>query len=89
MALVKWAGFALVATALAVLPFTIWVSAQWGIVSASAGAIGIVLLVIGLSGRIKPGTGDTNIDVPPGRGGDELRGFPGAKAFDQHDGDSH
>ena len=46
MALAKWAGFALVAAALAVLPFTIWVSARWGIVSATAGVVGIVLLGI-------------------------------------------
>lgn len=43
----KWVGFALVAVALAVLPFTVWISAQWGIVSATAGLIGVVLLVIG------------------------------------------
>jgi hypothetical protein len=48
----KWAGFALVAAALAVLPFTVWVSARWGIVSATAGLVGLLLLVIGLaSGR--------------------------------------
>ena len=47
----KWVGFALVATALAVLPFTVWISARWGIVSATAGVVGIVLLTIGLTGR--------------------------------------
>ena len=47
MAVAKWVGFALVATALAVLPFTIWISTHWGIVSATAGLIGVVLLVIG------------------------------------------
>ena len=51
MSAVKWLGFALVATALAILPFTIWISARWGIVSATAGVVGIVLLVIGLAGR--------------------------------------
>jgi len=51
MGAVKWLGFALVATALAILPFTIWVSARWGIVSATVGVVGIVLLVIGLAGR--------------------------------------
>ena len=90
MVVVKWVGFALLAVALAVLPFTIWISTQWGIVSATAGLIGLVLLVIGLAGRrIEPGTGDPSIDIPPGRGGDELRGFPGANAFDQHGNDSH
>jgi hypothetical protein len=44
----KWVGFALVATALAVLPFTVWISARWGIVSATGGLLGLVLLVIGL-----------------------------------------
>ena len=47
----KWVGFALVAAALAVLPFTAWVSNRWGIVSATAGVIGVVLLTIGLAGR--------------------------------------
>jgi len=51
MTILKWAGFALVVTALAVLPFTVWISAQWGIVSATAGLVGIVLLVIGFDGR--------------------------------------
>jgi hypothetical protein len=49
MGVFKWVGFALVAVALAVLPFTIWISARWGIVSATAGVVGIVLLVIGLA----------------------------------------
>jgi hypothetical protein len=47
MGAVKWIGFALIA--LAILPFTIWISARWGIVSATAGVVGIVLLVIGLA----------------------------------------
>jgi hypothetical protein len=51
MALARWVGFALVATALAVLPFAVWVSASWGIVSATAGVVGIVLLVIALPRR--------------------------------------
>ena len=51
MALVKWAGFALVAAALAVLPFTIWVSNRWAIVSATAGVVGIALLGVALAGR--------------------------------------
>jgi len=50
MAAAKWVGFALVAVALAVLPFTIWISTRWGIVSATAGLIGVVLLVLGMSG---------------------------------------
>jgi hypothetical protein len=51
MAFVKWVGFALVATALAVLPFTIWVSNRWAIVSATAGVVGIALLGVALAGR--------------------------------------
>ena len=47
MVAVKWVGFALVAVALAVLPFTVWISTRWGIVSATAGLVGVVLLVIG------------------------------------------
>ena len=90
MGAVKWLGFALVATALAILPFTIWISARWGIVSATAGVVGIVLLVIGLGGRRgELGPADPNVDVPPGPGGKDLRGFSGAKGFDQHEGDGH
>ena len=51
MAVARWVGFALVATALAVLPFAVWVSVRWGIVSATAGVIGVVLLVISLPRR--------------------------------------
>jgi hypothetical protein len=47
MVVVRWVGFALVAVALAVLPLTVWISAHWGIVSATAGLIGVVLLVVG------------------------------------------
>ena len=48
---VRWAGFALIATALAVLPFAVWVSNRWAIVSATVGLVGIVLLVITTAGR--------------------------------------
>jgi len=51
MNVIKWVGFALLAAALAVLPFTIWVSNRWAIVSATAGAAGIVLLGIALANR--------------------------------------
>ena len=50
----KVPGAALVAVALAVLPFTIWISNQWAIVSASAGLIGCVLLGIALAGPREP-----------------------------------
>jgi hypothetical protein len=51
LVIVKWLGFALVAGALAVLPFAIWVSATWGFVSALAGLIGCALLGIVFGGR--------------------------------------
>ena len=51
MNVLKWVGFALLAAALAVLPFTIWISGRWGIVSATAGLIGLTLLVIALPRR--------------------------------------
>ena len=47
----KWLGFALVAGALAVLPFAIWVSITWGFVSAFAGLVGCALLGIAFGGR--------------------------------------
>jgi len=57
MNVIKWVGFALLAAALAVLPFTIWISGRLGIVSATAGVVGIVLLTIGLAGkRDEPGS---------------------------------
>lgn len=88
MAAFRWLGFALLAAALAALPFTIWISVRWGIISATAGMIGVVLLVIGLGRqRAELGPADPDADVVPGRGGEELRGFPGAKGFDSHDAD--
>ncbi len=51
MNVIKWVGFALLAAALAVLPFAVWVSNRWAIVSATAGAAGIVLLGIALANR--------------------------------------
>jgi hypothetical protein len=47
----KWLGFALVAGALAVLPFAIWVSTTWGFVSALTGLAGCALLGIAFGGR--------------------------------------
>jgi len=47
----KWLGFVLVAGALVVLPFAIWVSASWGFVSGAAGLVGCVLLGIAFAGR--------------------------------------
>src|SRR5689334_10770875 len=46
VSVLKWAGFALIATALAVLPFAAWMSNRWAIVSATAGVAGIVLLAV-------------------------------------------
>lgn len=51
LAIAKWAGFALVAGALIVLPFAIWVSATWGFVSGTAGLVGCMLLGIVFGGR--------------------------------------
>ena len=51
MAVLRWLGFALVAVALAVLPFTIWLSGNWGLISASAGVVGLVLLGVAFAGR--------------------------------------
>lgn len=51
MTLVKWAGFLLVAGALAVLPFAIWVSTTWGFVSGAAGLAGCALLGVAFAGR--------------------------------------
>jgi len=51
MAVAKWLGFALVAGALAVLPFAIWVSTTWGFVSALAGLAGCALLGLVFGGR--------------------------------------
>ena len=51
MSLLRWLGFALVACAVAILPVAIWVSGNWGLIAATAGAAGLVLLVIALSRR--------------------------------------
>ena len=51
LVIVKGLGFVLVAGALAVLPFAIWVSTTWGFVSALAGLIGCALLGIVFDGR--------------------------------------
>jgi len=51
-----WLGAILVAAALVALPIAIWVSERWGIVSATAGLVGLFLLGIGFAGRSKPPT---------------------------------
>ncbi|HUQ26375.1 MAG TPA: hypothetical protein VM140_11955 [Burkholderiales bacterium] len=51
MAIVRWLGFALVAGALAVLPFAIWISTSWGFFSAALGLVGCVLLGVAFGGR--------------------------------------
>jgi hypothetical protein len=51
----KALGAALVAIALAVLPFMVWLSNQWAIVSATAGLLGCVLLGIAFAGNRDPG----------------------------------
>ena len=87
MAILKWLGFLLVAVAVAVLPFTIWISNSWGLVFAATGFAGCVLLAIAFSRRpMKLGDEDPNLGLSPQKTSEELRGFPGAKAFD-HPGD--
>jgi hypothetical protein len=51
VAVLKWLGFLLVAASVGVLPFTIWISNDWGFLSALAGLIGLVLLGIALPRR--------------------------------------
>ena len=58
MAAVKWLGFACVAVAVAVLPFTIWISNDWGFASALLGLVGIALLGIALPRRRLEPEGD-------------------------------
>jgi len=51
MRFLKWTAFALVASAVAVLPVAIWISESWGLIAATAGAVGLGLLVFVLSRR--------------------------------------
>jgi hypothetical protein len=82
-AVVKWIGFALVAVSVTVLPFAIWISGSWGLVSLTSGVIGAFLLMIGLGGKAPVvGGNDVLAQVPPGPLGQDLRGFPGAQVFD-------
>jgi hypothetical protein len=50
----KWLGVVLVATSVAVLPFTIWISNDWTFVSAASGLLGCVLLALGMPRRGSP-----------------------------------
>jgi len=54
LVIAKWLGFALVAGALAVLPFAIWVSVTGGFVSAALGLLGCALLGIALARQPLP-----------------------------------
>ena len=49
--MLKWLGFLLVAASVGVLPFTVWISNDWGFVSAFAGLVGLVLLGLALPRR--------------------------------------
>jgi hypothetical protein len=63
LVIAKWLGFALVAGALSVLPFAIWVSTTWGFVSGAAGLVGCVLLGIAFAGRrVDVGPDDPKLD---------------------------
>ena len=46
----RWVGFALVALALIGLPVAIWVSERWGLILATLGTLGLV--VLGLVSRL-------------------------------------
>ena len=82
---VKWIGFALVAVAVAVLPFANWISGSWGLVSLTLGVIGAFLLAIGPGGKApEVGGDDVLAQIPPAPLGQDLRGFPGAQVF-HHD----
>jgi hypothetical protein len=45
-AALKWLGIALVVAAVATIPFTIWISERWGVITATAGLIGCVLVAL-------------------------------------------
>jgi peptidoglycan/LPS O-acetylase OafA/YrhL len=49
-AAVKFVGFILIMIALAVLPFSVWISTSWGVVALILGIFGAVLLAIGVRG---------------------------------------
>ena len=51
-AALKWLGMVLVVAAIATIPFTIWISERWGLITATVGLIGCVLL--GLTVRRPP-----------------------------------
>jgi hypothetical protein len=40
----KWLGFSLIAIALVGLPIAIWVSERWGLIFATLGTLGLVVL---------------------------------------------
>jgi hypothetical protein len=40
----RWVGFALVALALIGLPVAIWISERWGLIFATLGTLGLVVL---------------------------------------------
>jgi hypothetical protein len=44
MTAVRWLGFLMVATALIGLPVAIWLSERWGLILATLGTLGLVLL---------------------------------------------
>ncbi|HXI36674.1 MAG TPA: hypothetical protein VNH80_07150 [Burkholderiales bacterium] len=49
----RWVGFALVALALIGLPVAIWISERWGLIFATLGTLGLV--VLGLFAKQKDG----------------------------------
>ena len=66
MVALKWLGFLLMAGSLGVLPFVIWISNDWGFVSAVAGLVGLALLAIALPRRRAEPVENENADADPG-----------------------
>ena len=90
--LVEWLGVGFMAAAAAVLPFAYWIARWWGLVALILGCIGAIFLAVAWRRRrVELGDSDPNADLPPAPLGKELRGFPGARVFEQgthHDPDT-
>ena len=51
-AALKWLGIVLLVAAISTIPFTVWISERWGLITATVGLIGCVL--VGLTVRRPP-----------------------------------
>jgi hypothetical protein len=56
MTAVRWLGFLMVAIALIGLPVAMWVSERWGLILATLGTLGLV--VLGLVSKLSPPDGE-------------------------------